>query len=981
MYVYFDEQGILKEIISEPIRRGSADYNSILVYVEGLDRGDYWAIFERADSELTPEREYTETVEAEIPYDPKRDLGYFKYFKEYTFHKINVDPEVLQVAGTAVCTIRINVDGALFALGRITFNVEDNAIKEDHGITQSQYDYLIERGAATYFYPNVDTESGTLYWTNNAGLDNPPPAHLAGLGPESVSTSDIADGAVTPAKLDRAYLPLAGGTVTGPTTFKQNVDAQIVTAKGNLNVDGLIYHGGQFLEVAVEEPGEGNARTIATREWAIGEFLRSASDITFTGNNTYSGANTFSGENTFSGDNNFTAENTRFTSGVTFSGTTTMKGKRNSADTLRIYESLVLHSGAVINDNSSGKDYSFDASISPDQKNVIATKSYVDTKTDDKVVKDPSAQAKVYGTDASGNETTYQATSLALGGTIPLRNSSGSFNCGTPLDPGNIANKKYVDDQIAKVRNGVVQIVSQLPDTGEAGVFYFVPSGEGYEQWAYENNQWIDMGNTQIDLSDYYNKTEVDQRLNAKLDNAASSVGSSNIANGAVTPNKLDKTATYEVGGLKSSGTIQTPESGYAFQKGDTQFSLPDAGGELLTDASEINVGENDIQDGAVTTAKLADGAVTGDKIADNAITASKIADKAIASYMLQDGAVDEGMIAPGAVTEDTLSDALANNMAKINSREQNPGSDGFTQAMIVNTPRDGGNLQISPLTMARTVRIDTGFTLADRERSHEFVKFNRYAHIYVNGMNQGDKLWVAGFDKASVCSYKHYNQSDYMRRKFSGYPIELTADVSEPSYEGALGGGMYFNIIALCNKIFNCNTLEITKRTSTDQSDVWGNGTISLGRVFHWFRQADSASPESPIGYGEGTLDLFSETSNYDVGDMLSDILRRNNGNNNIIKIKNSLNHITLEIPTPQNGRYYTALYTTIGLKFAKDFERTAVGTYGECGYTKKTLIANTMVELLCCAIFSSEAGMGRVKHGDPFQLWITTRGRKLYI
>lgn len=957
----------MKEIISEPIRRGSADYNSILVYVEGLDRGDYWAIFERADSELTPEREYTETVVAEIPYDPKRDLGYFKYFKEYAFHKINVDPEVLQVAGTAVCTIRINVDGALFALGRITFNVEDNAIKEDHGITQSQYDYLIERGAATYFYPNVDTESGTLYWTNNAGLDNPPPVHLAGLGPESVSTSDIADGAVTPEKLDRAYLPLSGGTVTGPTTFKQNVDAAIVTSKGNLNVDGLIQHGGQFLEIPIEETGVGNERVIATREWADEQYVKPASDITFTG------------DNAFSGDTHFTEEGSVVFSGATeFAGPTTFTGTNVAFVRLSLSGAMAMGENAYF--VSGTRRFTFSGASATALINTIATEAYVDGKTDDKVVKDPSAQAKVYGTDASGNETTYQATSLALGGTIPLRNSSGNFNCGTPADPGNIANKKYVDDQIAKVRNGVVQIVNELPQTGEEGVFYFVPSGEGYEQWAYENGQWIDMGTTQIDLSDYYSKPEVDERLNAKLDNAASSVGSNNIANGAVTPNKLDKTGTYEVGGLKSTGPIQTSESGYAFQKGNTQFSLPDAGGELLTDASEINVGENDIQDGAVTTAKLADGAVTKDKIADNAITASKIADKAIASYMLQDGAVDEGTIAPGAVTEDTLSDALANNMAKIKSREQNPGSDGFTQAMIVNTPRGGDVLQISPLTMARTVKINTDFTLADRERSHEFIKFDQLAHIYVNGMNQGDKLWVAGFDKASVCSYQHYNQSEYMRRKFSGYPIELTADVSEPSYAGALGG-VHFGIIPFCNKIFNCNTLEITKRTSTDQSDVWGNGAISLDRVFHWFHYKSAGNLDFPIGYGEGTLDLFDETANYSVEDLLIDILRRNDKDNIIIKSTAGISHSVFAVPTPQNGRYYSALYTTIGLKFAKDFEATKEAPNGERGYTKKTLIANTMVELLCCAILSSETGVGQAKNGDPFQLWITTRGRKLYI
>lgn len=38
----------------------------------------------------------------------------------------------------------------------------------------------------------------------------------------SVTTSKLADGSVTPTKLDRAYLPLAGGTMTGPLTLAGN---------------------------------------------------------------------------------------------------------------------------------------------------------------------------------------------------------------------------------------------------------------------------------------------------------------------------------------------------------------------------------------------------------------------------------------------------------------------------------------------------------------------------------------------------------------------------------------------------------------------------------------------------------------------------------------------------------------------------------------------------------------------------------------
>ena len=37
MYLYFDKQGILKEIISEPTRALSSNVKKILVYYEGME--------------------------------------------------------------------------------------------------------------------------------------------------------------------------------------------------------------------------------------------------------------------------------------------------------------------------------------------------------------------------------------------------------------------------------------------------------------------------------------------------------------------------------------------------------------------------------------------------------------------------------------------------------------------------------------------------------------------------------------------------------------------------------------------------------------------------------------------------------------------------------------------------------------------------------------------------------------------------------
>ena len=76
------------------------------------------------------------------------------------------------------------------------------------------------------------------------------------------------------------------------------------------------------------------------------------------------------------------------------------------------------------------------------------TKSQVDTIANGKVDKTSNA-SKLYGTNASGNQTTISFTSSNNGSTIPLRNNDGNIGVAlTPTDNTHATSKKYVDDQI-----------------------------------------------------------------------------------------------------------------------------------------------------------------------------------------------------------------------------------------------------------------------------------------------------------------------------------------------------------------------------------------------------------------------------------------------------------------------------------------------------------------------------------------------------
>ena len=68
-----------------------------------------------------------------------------------------------------------------------------------------------------------------------------------------------------------------------------------------------------------------------------------------------------------------------------------------------------------------------------------------------------------------------------------------------------------------------VQVVQELPATGDAHTLYFVPSADPqtqniYDEYLYTNNAWEQVGSTAVDLSDYYNKTQVDTLLDDKAE-------------------------------------------------------------------------------------------------------------------------------------------------------------------------------------------------------------------------------------------------------------------------------------------------------------------------------------------------------------------------------------------------------------------------------------------------------------------------------
>lgn len=82
--------------------------------------------------------------------------------------------------------------------------------------------------------------------------------------------------------------------------------------------------------------------------------------------------------------------------------------------------------------------------------------------------------------------------------------------------------KQEVDDIIGALSHVSFEIVASLPtsDISTSTIYLVLVSGStnNYMQYMYINNAWAELGSTEVDLTNYYTKTQVDTLLDAKQD-------------------------------------------------------------------------------------------------------------------------------------------------------------------------------------------------------------------------------------------------------------------------------------------------------------------------------------------------------------------------------------------------------------------------------------------------------------------------------
>lgn len=154
----------------------------------------------------------------------------------------------------------------------------------------------------------------------------------------------------------------------------------------------------------------------------------------------------------------------------------------------------------------------------PKSANDVVRKTELDTKLD----KETAKRSVVYAVGANGQTSMITFADLATtGSSIVRRSSDGRIGVAAGKSNTDAVNYKQLMDAIATLQSISFEIVQQLPTSGEQNIIYLLPKSSSsannvYDEYVWINNSWELIGTTAIDLSNYYTKTQADNKFVAK---------------------------------------------------------------------------------------------------------------------------------------------------------------------------------------------------------------------------------------------------------------------------------------------------------------------------------------------------------------------------------------------------------------------------------------------------------------------------------
>lgn len=104
---------------------------------------------------------------------------------------------------------------------------------------------------------------------------------------------------------------------------------------------------------------------------------------------------------------------------------------------------------------------------------------------------------------SSVNPTDFTTTS----GILSINNATWAKKSDVSNSLSGYYTKGQVDNLLSNLKKAIITVVPTLPAKGDEGIIYLVGTSAPYEQYVWDGSAWIDLGSTEIDLSNYVNTT------------------------------------------------------------------------------------------------------------------------------------------------------------------------------------------------------------------------------------------------------------------------------------------------------------------------------------------------------------------------------------------------------------------------------------------------------------------------------------------
>ena len=147
MYLYYDERGILKEIIDDvPLRQNGTGVNAIYAYFEGNREitSCWYQLTKNTPIISTVNREATLVRGKTVPFSENRELKYFEYGKPYDFYKYTfVSDDLVANGWLKIIPFLMFADSSVAPQGEYIAMVNNGVVEPTDQISISEYYYLL----------------------------------------------------------------------------------------------------------------------------------------------------------------------------------------------------------------------------------------------------------------------------------------------------------------------------------------------------------------------------------------------------------------------------------------------------------------------------------------------------------------------------------------------------------------------------------------------------------------------------------------------------------------------------------------------------------------------------------------------------------------------------------------------------------------------------------------------------------------------